>query len=308
MAVEQLAAEYAGQPVLLLEHDVDNPVGNRQSRWWAAFDDNYVTLPMVMVSSGHQINNGYLDFYTTYKEMIETDRTRPPQAEVEAIYRRDGDQLHFDVTVTNLSGTDLGPVNNGAVGVIVYEETKVALTGRFVRDNVTASLTESLNAGDSATYSLTSGPLMEVDWNKIRAVAYVEYRPAGSQAFDMLQAAIPVQAYLQTDPESIVALVQNGNIDPIVRTLALTGAGWETWTIDDSGLPSWLTLSQVTGVANTHPVLTIHASQLPAGWSTTNLPISVTGAGVNLQTTVSVRAYLGNINYTYLPAVLNSGQ
>lgn len=41
----------------------------------------------------------------------------------------------------------------------------------------------------------------------------------------MLQATIPVEAYLQTEPESIVALVQSGTIDPVIRTLALTGAG-----------------------------------------------------------------------------------
>lgn len=96
------------------------------------------------------------------------------------IPEKEGTQLHFDVTVTNLSGADLGPVNNGAIGVIVYEETKATLTGRFVRDNVIESLTESLNAGDNAAYSLTSRPLTGVDWTKIRAVAYVEYRPAGN--------------------------------------------------------------------------------------------------------------------------------
>lgn len=293
MAVEQLAADYAGQPVLLLEHDVDNPVGSRYGRWWAAYGSGSVTLPMIMVGSGHQITNGYLDFETVYSQMIDAELARPPEATVTARYRREGDQLHFEVTVTNQSGVGLGWENSGTVGVIVYEETQVALTGRFVRDNVSQLLTTSLNAGDSATYTLTSASLTGVDWDQIRAVAYVEYRPAGSQAYDMLQAAVPVQATLQTAPDSVVVMVPTGATASVTRTLALTGAGWETWTINAGTLPSWLALSQTSGAAGVDPVLTFYPGQMAAGWSATSLPVSVTGPGVSLETAVPVKAYLG---------------
>ena len=50
--VDQLAEEYAGDPVVFIEYDVDNPPGNRVSRWWAAWGSGgSVYLPLIMVDS-----------------------------------------------------------------------------------------------------------------------------------------------------------------------------------------------------------------------------------------------------------------
>jgi uncharacterized repeat protein (TIGR01451 family) len=186
--VDQLTTEYAGQPVVFMEQDADDPVGARYSRWWAAHGGGSVTLPLVMVDSGNQISNGYVDFYNVYKSMIDTSLARPAQAEIQASSRRSGDTLHFEVQLMNLSGVTLDYGNGATLHALVYEDARVGLTDHFVRA-ATSTAIPGLAHGETTTLTLETD-LSGVDWDNIHAIVLADYRPGGSSgAYDMLQAA-----------------------------------------------------------------------------------------------------------------------
>ena len=190
--VNQLAQDYAGQPVVFLEYDVDNSALSRSGRWWSAYDDNYVTLPMVMVDSGHQISNGYEDFNAKYSSMVDASMAREAQADIIATGQRVGDTLRFNVEVDNKSHVTLSYSNNAAVWVIVYETFSSPdtgrLTNRFVQGTAHTSIS-SLSPGSVENFVLDTLTLNGVVWDNLRAVVLVDYRPIGSSgAYDMLQA------------------------------------------------------------------------------------------------------------------------
>lgn len=171
-AVDQLAADFAGQPVLFLEQNVDNTVGNRYGRWWDAFGGNSATLPMAMVSSGNQIADGTVAFpnvttmkyYLAYRAMVEAQLMRPPLAAIEIYEHRVGDHLQATVFVTNLSSQVLSAYDNGAmVEVLVYEENHILLTDRFVRTAVSQFINDPLGPGETAAYILETNDLTGVD-------------------------------------------------------------------------------------------------------------------------------------------------
>jgi hypothetical protein len=197
--VDQLALDYTGQPVVFLEHDVDNPVGARYSRWWAAAK-SLAALPLAMVDSGNQTTEGYLSFYSVYSGMVDTSAIRPATAEVSATRQRIGDALRVEIDLTNHSGTTLGASNSATVHVLVYEESQVNLTGRFVHDAPWTSISPDLADGDSRSLVLDSAALSGVDWSKIQAVVLVEYRPGGASGpYDMLQAAAVQESEIFSD-------------------------------------------------------------------------------------------------------------
>ena len=184
-----MAIDYAGQPVLFLEQSVDYPVGARYGRWWAAYTGGgSVTLPLVMVDSGHQISNGYVDFYNVYKGMVDVSLARPAQAEIQASSRRSGDTLHFEVQLTNLSGVTLDYGNGATIHALVYEDAPVGVTDHFVRA-ATSTAIPGLAHGETMTLTLQTD-LSGVDWDNIHSIVLADYRPGGSSgAYDTLQAA-----------------------------------------------------------------------------------------------------------------------
>ena len=184
--VDQLAQEYAGQPVVFLEYDVDNAPFSRYARWWAAYGGSSATLPLVMVDSGNQFGGGYVDFHTVYGNMVATALARPAQVELHAYWWRTGDQVRFNVHVTN-PGPD--PIAGATAHAIVYEQTHVRLTDRFVRAAVDIPMSELAPAA-TVTYTLTTPDLAGVDWSRLRFLALVDQRPPGTTgAYDTLQAA-----------------------------------------------------------------------------------------------------------------------
>ena len=187
--VDRLAEEYSDAPVVFLELNVDDPPGDRISRWWAAWGSGgSVYLPLIQVDSGHQISNGYVSFYTRYRAMVEAALQRPPLARLEVDRERVGDAFRFQVTLTNLSDATLGTANGAALHAIVYEETRVADTGRWVRAAAARPIT-SLAPGESRSYTLEV-PLTGVNWDRLHSVVLADYRPDGAGGpFDMLQAS-----------------------------------------------------------------------------------------------------------------------
>lgn len=183
--VDQLALEYAGQPVVFLEYDVDSAPSSRSSRWWLAAGVTSATLPLVMVDSGNQVSSGSQDFATVYRAMVDAALPRPPQADIQAYWWREGERVRFRVHVTNL--TD-GTLATAALHAIVFEESKVKLTNRFVREAV-AEWIWDLAPGATETYTLTTPALAGVDWERLRYIVLVDAQASGMTGpYDTLQA------------------------------------------------------------------------------------------------------------------------
>jgi hypothetical protein len=196
LVVDQLAKEYAGSPILFLEYPVTDPPLSRFSRYLSA---SVSTIPpMIMIDSGNQVSSGILNYYSVFKNMVDQALTRAPRVGVQATWQRIGNRAHFSVRVTNQSGGDLSlPKNEATVHALVYEETKVGVTSRYVRAASSKSIIPALATGASATFILETGDLTGVDWSKLHYLALVDYQPGGVallEPYDVLQAAIALPA------------------------------------------------------------------------------------------------------------------
>ncbi len=186
--VDQLAREFSDDPVVFLEYDVDNPPGDRISRWWTAWGTGgSVILPLIMVDSGQSITSGSENFYQKYRSMVEAALLRPPRARLEVSRERIGSTFRFDIELTNLSGVTLDSSNAAKLHVIVYEEKHVVDTDRWVRAAEGHAIS-NLAAGQTGNFTIEV-TLQGVDWDKIHTVVLADYRPDGaSGSFDTLQA------------------------------------------------------------------------------------------------------------------------
>jgi hypothetical protein len=196
LVVDQLANEYAGSPIVFLEHPVTDPPLSRFSRYLSA---SVSTIPpMVMIDSGNQVSSGIMNYYSVYKSLVDQALTRPPRGGIQATWKRSGDQVHFSVQVANQSGGGLSLLQNAAtVHVMVYEETNVGVTSRYVRAAVSKSIINSLPSEASATFTLETADLTGVDWSKLHYLALVDYQPGGVavlEPYDILQAAVALPA------------------------------------------------------------------------------------------------------------------
>ncbi len=206
--MDVLAEEFAGQPVLFLERPYGSPVGERLSRFWAGFTGGQAYYPLSMIDSGQGVASGNADFQALYRQMVQAALARPAQAEVSARYRQVDGRVQAEVTVTNGSAAGdepvaLSPANDATVHILVYEHARVLWTGRYVRGAAWTAVEEALPPGATRTFSLETGALTVQDWDQIRVVALVDYRPDGNTGpYDMLQAALGTLDV--AEPEGVV--------------------------------------------------------------------------------------------------------
>ena len=303
-AIDQLAAEYAGQPVLFLEYNVDAAPGSRYGRWWASHEGTGpVMLPLVMASSGQQISNGPVSYYNTYKAMVEAERIRSPQAHLIAYYRRIDNRLQFDVRVTNLSGTTLSWQNSATVHAVVYEEAQIGLTGRYVRQAVATPIDVPLAPGATDHFMLMTEEIDAVDWHKIHTVVMVDYRPNSVGPYDMLQAVVPTASpTFAVRPNPMIFLVDDSTGQGNTLQLSFQGAAWLEW--EASTTASWLTILPAAGNLVDAPIASVTVGSLPDGWLEGSVQFMATDdAGGEFYEDVPVRVYYGPLAYLYLPVV-----
>lgn len=260
---------------------------------------------MVMVGSGYQISNGYVDFYTTYKNMIEAEKARPPKASVTAYYQRVGNHFEVTVNVTNQSGVPLSYTNAATVHVIVYEEAKVNITQRFVRAATYTPIGDTLENGASASYSLETVDISPLNWDKVHVIALVDYRPLATGPYDTLQAAVATEAVgFEVTPDTLVYMVSPGEITAYSTDLTIVGAPTLTWEV--IGVANWLTVSPMQGTIATMPNVSLQNNGLANGWQENTLTFTADTGSETLQEYVLVRAYLGPLNRVYLPIVMSA--
>jgi hypothetical protein len=311
-AVDQLAAEYAGQPVLFLEQDVDNTVGMRYGRWWAAFGGTSAVLPMAMVSSGHQVADGsiafpdptMLKYYQAYRTMVEAESIRPALATIEVYDRRVGDRIQATVFVTNMGSQTLSANDNGAmVEVVVYEENHTLLTGRFVRAAVSRIIYPSIGPGETIAFIMETGDLIGVDWSRIHVLALADYRPAGNAGpYDMLQAAAALPPDFRILPEELLFLIDPaGPTADLSVSLGLRGPGHLTWAASEN-LP-WLDVTPDSAPLLDMPEASVIPAALSSGWQQGMVNFTASGDGMSFSKQLPVRVYYGPVAHVYLPNI-----
>jgi hypothetical protein len=149
-----------------------------------------VYLPLVMADSGHQVSSGVVAYYDVYRGFLDAELARPAQADVSAHAWRVGNRYRVSARLVNRSGTTLSAANGATVHAIVYEEVKVGVTSRTVRDAVYANLGAVLADGADATVNLETADIAPADWSRVRVLVLADYRPGGASGpYDMLQAA-----------------------------------------------------------------------------------------------------------------------
>ena len=154
-----------------------------------------------MVDSGNQISSGPVDYSETFASMVDTALSRPPACSITATGQRIDDHFHFDIQITNLSGTILSVSNSATVHAMLYEidATNVVpdmagITGAYVRAGASSSIS-SLANGATGNFSLDTPDLTGVEnWNNVYSLVIVDYRPGAGGAYDTLQAAFEVKS------------------------------------------------------------------------------------------------------------------
>ncbi|HEY73202.1 MAG TPA: DUF11 domain-containing protein [Thermoflexia bacterium] len=311
-----MASDYAVQPVLFMEYDINgvNPY-SRYGRYWAASDGT--TLPFIIVDSGHQVHNAwYPNLYDIYKDMVDAELARAPEAEITASSQRVGNKLQFSIQVKNLSGVTLSSGNGATVHAVVYEEhtptpTDDHNTGRIVREAISASIS-SLANGATETFNLETGELSNVaDWDNVHAVAFVDYLPDGAgNAYDMLQAATADSVDL---PD--LTLIKTDTPDPVTPGSPLT---YTIRVVNNSAQDLHATITDTLPVSVTYagPLVWTPTITTPGGaWEHTFVVTVATGCTVTLINKVEVTTTEGptavyyaytNAYKVYLPLVVRN--
>ncbi len=249
-----------------------------------------------MVDSGHNARAGPAAYIAAYSTMVDASLARAPQAELQATWVRQGNKVNFSVQVKNLSGKTLSSSNDASVHAIVYQQQHLQLTNRFVVSAVETSIS-SLANGATGTYTLQTGDLIGVDWSKLHYIALVDYIPnSSSENYDMLQAAVAQPAAF-VQPDQLVFLVDNGAIGVPSQTAQVQGPSSLTWNASESA--AWLSVSPGSGTPATLPQFTVSKAALAGGWQQAVVSFSSPDGALSDQ--VTVKAYLGELIYLFLP-------
>jgi hypothetical protein len=293
--VDALATEYAGRPVLFLEQNVDVPVGNRINRWYAAYGGyGGVYLPLVMVDSGHQISNGSQnDFKAAYRPLVNAELARPPQAEIEAYFRKVGSRMRIYARMRNDSGPTLSAAANGAaLHALVWEDAHAGVTNRIVRAAPWVGMTPEVAPNGSFTTTLETPDLAGVNWQALHTVVLADYVPGPGTAYDSLQAAIAEPADLSVDPDTTTLGVDANHPEDRSAPLRLRGPHVLSWTATPD--VEWLAVAPESAEIAVQPTVRIEAGRLAPGWQEGRVSVRAASEdGMSFSQTVAVRVFLG---------------
>jgi hypothetical protein len=187
-ALRNLKAEFADDNVLIIEQNVDDPLGGRLERWLEAnTSTGTIYLPLVMTDSGHDISSGEENYEHVYSEMITDSLQRPATASMAVETTRTGSILRFDVRLTNRSGTTLSAANDATLTALLWQEPFDPEAVPFISK---ARSTTIPTLADGATGELVLDvSLTGLDTSRVGWVLIADYQPTGSaHPWDTLQA------------------------------------------------------------------------------------------------------------------------
>jgi hypothetical protein len=304
--IDAIAPGYAGQPVIFIEQDIDSTDPQfvaRETRWWDAKGGGIASLPLVMVDSGKQFYSGVTDLDSTYRDMVDTTLTRPPQAEIEASWKRVGNSVRFDVQATNLSGVTLSTGNKATVWGFVIENAHIVNINHYVRAIASFAIS-SLAPGATGAYVLQTGDLpVGTDWTNLSMVVLVDYRPDPSlRPYDMLQAAFAQpEPRFTLQPESLTLMMDPLDAAPPSATVEVVSQETLSWSATTGA--SWLTITPASGTTTTKPTVSVVKAALSPGWQQAVITFTTT-SGDPFSQTLTVHAYYGTLRQIFLPCVM----
>jgi hypothetical protein len=272
--------EMAGKAVLL-EYAYDTFNQGRVERWWAAYTGSpYVYLPIVMVGSGFQVDQGPVDYCTRYRAMLDAELARPPAASLRAWSRRTGDGLRLHARATNRSTAALAPEHAAAFWVLLWEDAHIGLTETWVRAAVSQPLGVALEPGATTAATIDVASLPGVVWEHLRALTLLEHRPGGSTGpYDMLQAAIAAPAGIEVTPSEL-------ELGPSSPTAAVLIDGPDVLRFTATAGVEWLEVTPVSGALPGSCVVSLVGN--PAAGQTGAVRLDASGDGMSFSATVTV--------------------
>lgn len=292
-AVDQLATQYASQPVLFLEDDLTVAKGDRISRFYAARGYSYYDLnPYMMVNSGHGgqrwTQGPETDFVAKYKSMVDAEMVRPALVEMYVYHRRVGDTVRIYAEVVNTTPVTLSPSAFPAwVHGIIWEDTKVLDTNRYVRYAL-ATPVPGLVPGARGGFTLDTGTLASVTWDKIHVLALTDYKPGGVTGtnYDMMQAAHALPAAFSPSATQLAFTFPGSTPTAEVRFAGPYVLQWAA----TSNQP-WLTVSPAGGPLATPAQVTVDPARLVFGEQTGTVALTATSSdGMSFTATIQVTA------------------
>lgn len=255
---------------------MDAPIGNRFSRFQAAFTGGPAYLPVVIVDSGHRISTGDVGvFATVYGRLVDAELIRPPQAEIEAYARQVGTRMRVYARLHNTSGTTLSAATNqAALHALVYEDARVGVTGRIMRAAPWLDLASPLAPDGVTGATLNTDALSGVAWNALHTVVVADYTPVSGGAFDMLQGAVARPAGLTVEPSALRVGVDSGHLADRTVPATLAGPYNLSWTAAPD-VP-WLVVTPDEAGIATQPTVTVAAGALAPGSQEGHVTFSAT--------------------------------
>ena len=150
-------------------------------------------LTWAVVDSGRMYNRGaetIEEAEEAFTEMLESALARPAQAEIHALWEREGDSVKVIVTVKNTSTITLSLANNAAVHAIVKEPNTVRPNHTTINPGLDSgrAMIENLAPGETGTFSITVPNLDPISWDNVQVVVLVDYQVAPNSHYDQLQA------------------------------------------------------------------------------------------------------------------------
>ena len=266
LVVDQLAVKFADQPVIFVEDNVDHPMGQRIDRWWAAYGTGGIAyLPLVLLDSGHKVLAGPVLDEFAVTDLIDDELSRPPTGQVEAYSRRLGNSVRIYARLTTGPQTaPLGPGNDTTFHALVWEDAPIGTTGRTLRAAPFVASPAVVTAGGDWAVTLDTGQLAPLDWAKLHAVAFVDYRPGGSTGpYDTIQASTVTPADFNITPNELSADLEHGDGIDLIGSLHLFGPHVLSWAASTDVL--WLQVSPGAGRVPSQVDVRVVSRRLPTG-------------------------------------------
>jgi hypothetical protein len=198
--VDGLARAFISKPVIFLQYLTDSPHAvHRIDRFMAAWQcekgarDLKPETPYTMVDSGREISWGERDYQREYRQMVDTELPRPPQALIFAVHEHPSPtELIVRAQVTNISTTTLETAVNAAmVHVVIYQGSKALKTGSDIHATTQAVFDTPLIPGDTREFEFKFNNLRGVNLSQVDALIMVDYQPPWSPGrWEMMQAVV----------------------------------------------------------------------------------------------------------------------
>ncbi|MGV8038625.1 MAG: hypothetical protein AB2L07_00575 [Thermoanaerobaculaceae bacterium] len=236
--------------MVFLEYYAGSSVGDRESRFVAAFGGWGFSVPEAIVGSGYRFSQGPADYYNVFRAMIEAEKARPSRADLAAWWWRAGpNTMRVYATLNNTSGVTLDPASNqaGVWGLAWERKATLGVTGMYTRDAARTSLPAPVPPGGATSVTVDLLINSFVDWNNLHPVALAEVRPGGTTgAYDALQAVVPQPAAFTVSSPQVQLAIPQG---PSAAELSFSGPHVLTWTASTSA--TWLTVTPASGTLAT---------------------------------------------------------